>query len=417
MFDERDDEGLERSYWRRGEAPPEDPGAVLVEPYQLREERAIPRRPWIVRDFLLRGHLTALYAAGGVGKSVFALIIGMHVAAGRKEFGKVAIQRRAKVAVLSVEEDDDELDRRLAGIALTYGIVQPEIDEWFYRIRIKAPALLAWIKDPRKSHLEATAKFTELLKQLKALGIEVVILDPIIELWEGEENNNMHIRAFASQLRDDLARELNMAVLITHHVRKGTVTPGDVDAGRGGGALSNTTRIGHTMTAMTAEMAAMLGVDEHRDKIRVDRGKGSYSANATYAYWFIWHTVTLDNAEGDEPGDQVGVLKPWSPPGLFSGIDSVQINELLDVIAAGIGPPEERERYTMSTRAVERCIIPLAADILGVDPPKAKEILKLWLKTKLLTEIDYISPAQRKTRKGLFVTESKRQNATRGVYD
>jgi hypothetical protein len=397
-------------------AEPEDPNAAQVEQYRLVSERSIPRRPWLVAGFLLRRHLSVLYASSGTGKSIISLTIAVHLAIGR-DFGRFKIPRPAKVAFLSVEEDKDEIDRRLAAICATYGVSQEALEGRLHKISLTAPQLLAWVKDPKSQRIEPTAKFTQMARLLADQGIEAVILDPFAELWEGEENNNMQVRTVASLLRDDLARELNMGVLLIHHVRKGTPEPGDVDAGRGAGSLNAAARIAFTMTKMTEAQASMLGIDgKHKGKIRLDRGKSSYGSDIDDTHWHAWHTVTLDNADPElgEPADQVGILKPWAPPGLFAGITFEAIDKLLDQIKTG---PGDGERYTKSERAIERYVIPLAAETLGTSPQRAKEILKVWLRSKLLTEIDYISPSQRKTRKGLFVDESKRPNATTDTYD
>lgn len=155
----------------------------------------------------------------------------------------------------------------------------------------------------------------------------------------------------------------------------------------------------------------MLGVDEHRDKVRVDRGKNSYGANIEEAHWFRWITYTIANGP---PGDDVGIIKPWQPPGMFSGVEFKDINRLLDRITAGLG---EGERYTTSHNSGPRYVVPLIADELDVEPGRAKLILKTWLNSRLLREIEYHSEKQRKMRKGLMVDDAKRPEAGEFNYE
>jgi hypothetical protein len=100
-----------------------------------------------------------------------------------------------------------------------------------------------------------------------------------------------------------------MAILLLHHVRKGAVQAGDMDSARGASALIGKVRVGMTLTTMTEEEAAQLGIpaDARRHFLRLDDGKNSY-AQAGEAQWFERASIELDN------GDTAPTLTPWSPP-------------------------------------------------------------------------------------------------------
>jgi len=75
-----------------------------------------------MRGLILRKQLTAMLATGGVGKSSFGLAIALHLAAGL-HFGRYkCVGGPKQVAIFSVEEDPDELDRRIHAIRKAFDI-------------------------------------------------------------------------------------------------------------------------------------------------------------------------------------------------------------------------------------------------------------------------------------------------------
>jgi RecA-family ATPase len=103
---------------------------VQLRQYRLRDEITIPRRSWLMPGMLMRKQVAALVAAGGVGKSILSLTIAMHHCAGRN-FGPWKTLDKYRIAVLSTEEDETELDRRLHAIAKHYGFSQEDADRLF----------------------------------------------------------------------------------------------------------------------------------------------------------------------------------------------------------------------------------------------------------------------------------------------
>jgi hypothetical protein len=387
---------------------------VQIVPYVFRPERSIPRRPWVIRNLLLRLHLTTVLAAGGVGKSMLGLTVALFAAAGR-DFGPFKIEKPVKVAFLSVEEDDEEIDRRMAAAKRYYGFVDADFGGRLHKITIGDPGLLA--AADREGSIRPTPKLGHLHQQLKALAIDLLIIDPFVEVWEGEENSNMHMKAVATMLRG-IARDIGAALLLMHHIRKGTVIPGDVDVGRGGSALGNLTRLVFTMMRMTKEMAEALGLTEgeRRGKVRLDAGKGNYLPDVDRAYWFQFTSLTLDNAGDDGGGaDAIGVLDHWTPPGLFAGVTYEQINAILDAVKRGVVDDDDGsptgEFYTANAQSTKRWVGTLIASILQCEDDKAKRIAKVWMASGLLYEFDYKDGSSR-DKKGLRVDEAKRPDAT-----
>lgn len=355
----------------------------------------------------MRGHVTTLLAAGGVGKSNFGLTIGLHLCAG-KPYGPFKPDQKYKVAVLSVEEDEAELDRRLHAIKRVFGFDQDDAANLFI-VQTAGEPLLA-VADRR-----GTVRATKIAEELERLafreGVDVVVIDPFIEVWLGLENDNTQVRQAAGIIRD-MIRRINASCLLMHHVRKGGVTPGDIDSSRGASSLSGLVRVGFTLTNMSAEDALQLNIPSAKGLVRADAAKGNYLPAADQAHWFKFEEVKLDNGDDllGKVGDGVGVLVPWNPPGLFEGISYEAIDEILAKISAGIDGG--KERYTLAAQSKDRFAGQVVIDVLQCSDERAGRIIKVWKKSGLLYESEYTSFATRKSKKGVMVDATKRPSAT-----
>jgi hypothetical protein len=377
---------------------------VKLRRYRFPDEKLINPRPWIMRGLLLKKQVTAVIAAGGTGKSIFGLVVGLHLCAGRDLGPFKCVGGPKRVAVLSVEEDDEELDRRLAAIRRQYGFTQEDADRLFI-INIRDMPILAQAE--KNGSVRGTKAMQELERLLLHEQIEVFLLDPFVEVWAGNENDNSQVKSAAAIFRAT-ARRLNAACLLTHHVKKGAVTPGDVDAARGGSSLAGLVRIAMTMTNMTAEDANAFQLETHKGMVRLDNAKANYLPGGDKANWFKFHDIELDNGRDETGGhgDHVGVLAPWAPPALFEGIAVEDINKLLNIVELGL--ENGVERYSTGNRSGDRYVVTLVCQELGVSDHRAQQMVSAWVKSGLLIERDYMSFKQRKTRKGLYVDDTKR---------
>lgn len=379
------------------------PWPVRLQKYKFFDPRHIPLRDWLMRGLILRKHVTALIAQGGAGKSIFGLAAALHLCAGRS-FGPYFCNERFRVAVLTVEEDQDELDRRLHAIQKYFSFTNEDAQN-LHLIAIDGAPILAQVD--KKGEIHRTQKMQYLEKCLSSAGIDVVVVDPFIEIWNGVENDNSQVKSAAGLLRE-LARNLEIGCLLMHHVRKGLVTPGDIDAGRGGSSFGGLVRIAATITNMTMEQAATFNLTSPKGIVRIDNAKGNYSAPTEEAYWFKFHSVDLGNGtDGDFNSDHVGVLAPWTPPGLFEGISYQMIDDTLDAIRDGM---ENGERYTFAGQSKDRYVgLPIAQHCQTTEE-RATRIMKCWRESGLLYEDQYTGNKSR-LKKGVFVDPEKRPSA------
>ena len=76
------------------------------------DEAAIPPRGWLLGNAMCRGFISGNVAQGGVGKTALAIARALALATGRPLTGEHVFQR-CRVLVVSLEDDIDELRRRV----------------------------------------------------------------------------------------------------------------------------------------------------------------------------------------------------------------------------------------------------------------------------------------------------------------
>lgn len=373
-----------------------------LEPIRIAGLDKIPHRQWIYGTHLIRGYVTLLVAPGGTGKSSLLLAMLMGIAINRSLLGAHIFQP-CNTALLNLEDPQDEIARRMAALAIRYGVTQREIEDRFFTSPEGQVVTIAANDGFSVCHPDEKA----IIAELKARNIGVLAVDPFAESHTLEENSNPQMIQAAAAWRR-VARTCNCAVILSHHVRKGPAE--SIEAARGAKALSDSARIGLLLSNMTAEEAVSLDVpeDNRQQYVRLDDAKSNMAQRAPKATWFHLNNVTLDNAdEIYTRGDQVGVIEAWQPTSTFGDLTDKQCNAALDTIEAG---PEPGSRYTRHRTSEDtgRWAGNVLVDQLGVSDARAKAMLANWLKAGVLRVEKYYDKAQRHERSGLFVNDTNR---------
>jgi RecA-family ATPase len=271
----------------------------------------IPPRGWLLGNQFCRRFLSSIVATGGTGKTGLRMLQYLALATGRQLTGQ-HVFRRCRVLMLSFEDDIEELNRRLAAALVHHKIDRAELKNWLF---IAAPKGLK-LAEMRNG----TRQIGRLEKTLRdAIGRrepDIIGLDPFVKLHALEENDNGAMD-FVCDLLTQLAIEYDIAIDAPHHSRKGTVTAGDADAGRGASGIKDAGRLVYTLTVMSEDEAKMFGINdaERRAYIRLDSAKVNIAPGAQKATWFKLLGVRLNNGTDDYPnGDEVQTVEPWSPP-------------------------------------------------------------------------------------------------------
>ena len=267
---------------------------------------SLPVREWVVGRRLQRGFITAMFAPGGVSKSMFSLLSAFSVASGESYTGE-SLHRQGKVWIINNEDDESEQLRRLAGIAKHHEIDDSVLNSISLSCGYGNPYVTSTVdKDGNVAHHPNAKK---IIAEAKANNVNYIIIDPFISIHQSDENDNNSIQKAVDVLKH-IAKEANVAIELVHHTRKAAggkeseEHAGNADAGRGASSLKDACRVVTTLARMSKKTAKELSIDyeeEGRLLVRLDIGKGNYSGPPESASWFKQVSVDIGN------GDTVGV--------------------------------------------------------------------------------------------------------------
>ena len=396
------------SAWARHVAPATASTSLCAEPASLPSPETIPPREWLYGHRLIRRFVSVLAAPGGVGKSALALGQALALATGRPIMGE-RVHHSAPAWVFNLEDPLDEMHRRLAALMRLHDIPDEAVRGRLFlntgRLRRLVMAELdgdGGIALPDREPMVAAAK---------AAGVGLIVVDPFVKSHRLDENSNVHMDAAATAWAE-VADRAGCAVLLVHHVRKGSVE--GVDATRGAKALTDAARSASLLSPMSADEAGALGVPERERwrHVRLDDAKSNLAPRAEAARWYRLESISLNNGNTLYPlGDTVGALLPWAPPNPFRDLSPADCNRALDGIAEGHdGHALTRHR---TGRAGARWAGTVLERLFGFEPDEAARVLAIWLKNGLLIETEYRHPDQRKARMGLKVVDAKRPTAAK----
>ncbi len=372
-------------------------------PARLPNPTDIGPREWLYGTRLIRRFVTVTVAPGGTGKSMYAIGVGMCLATG-KSFLRDPVFRQVNSWIMNLEDPMEELDRRVAAMMIRHNITREELEGRLFlhsgrdrRLTVAKLTDYGEITYPDKDSVIAAAE---------AANIGHIVVDPFVKSHGLEENSNPHMDAAATAWAE-IANATGAAIDLIHHTRKGAVT--DVDAARGGKALTDASRVSQTMAPMTSEEAEKLGIPDAKrwQYVRLDDQKANMAPRATDARWFQLEMVQLHNGTEEYPnGDNVAAIAPWDPPTPFEGLTWPMISQVLARIERGPSP-EEMWTLTRRGRANERWAGNAFSGIADKSDGQKQAILSQWHKAGVLEECEYHSPKSRKPAVGVVVVTAK----------
>jgi len=199
-------------------------------------DQAIESTSFIAEGWLPRGHVTALVSSPGLGKSYLALEVTKIITTGQEKwFDKgISVKANSKVIIWCEAEG-----------------FQAGLKDRIERLGIPPESIIFPFKDPLVDF-----KLEQHLTHLKSVvayhkPVDLVVIDSLRGSHGGEENDSKAMQSVMSELVS-LAKEFDVAVLVTHHTNKpGPGQPDLVDLHRVRGS-----------TAITANCRMIWGLEQ-----------------------------------------------------------------------------------------------------------------------------------------------------------
>lgn len=352
----------------------------------------IPRRPWAVPGYLMRGSVSVLSGQGAGGKSSLVVAWTISLADG-EAIGGFKPDRPMVVVNYNTEDDRDEQQRRysaaLAAAKKDGAAIMPRI------VRCGPHDVgTLFERNFDTGRIAPTAAMEELKAICADSGADVLVCDPLAELHNAEENDNTAMRAVIAAFRT-LAKDLGIAVLILHHDRKGNNAPGDMDRVRGASAISGAVRVMLTLTTMTAEEADKLGVqpEDRRRHFRIDGAKSNYAPTQDAEWWRL-------EAREIGNGEQIAACLPWEPPTPFGGLSMQDVTNILQRIHQGT---HGGHAFAATKQAGADWAGRIITENYGKTDKQAATILAAWEQNGVLIVDELDSPRRGHKRKAYAV--------------
>jgi AAA domain len=350
------------------------------------DDEYIEPRGWLLGTAFCRKFVSLLLGDGGVGKTALRYLQYLSLATARPLTGE-HVHHRGRVLIVSLEDDADEVRRRLRAAMLQYGISAADTRGYLHYWtpnRIKLMDAVEGVLVPGKLEIE-------LRVAIHTHKIDLISIDPFVKSHSADENNNNQVDQVCVLLTT-IASECNCAVDLLHHTRKGPSDPGNADTGRGASAMKDGARLVRTMNRMSTDEAQLFGLDEHERShlVRIDNGKVNITPPAAGATWFRLVGVELGNGNDLYPhGDEVQTVEPWDPPDNFAGVSSATWNVIIDEIDAGL---PSGSRYTDANNATDRAAWRVIVKHLDRTERQARQIVGTWVKNSVLLKEQYDDP-------------------------
>ena len=405
----------------------EGPSSLLGEWDAGLDKYAIPPRAWLLGNTYCRQFVSSLIATGGGGKTATRMAQAISCATGRELTGEKVFQR-CRVLYVSLEDDVDELRRRVLAARIHHNIRADELEGYLFlaapgqkagKLVTSEPAASGRRK-PQDGRVRAGAMLDEVRRTIKARNIDLLLFDPLVKMHDVEENDNTAMDFVISTLTD-LAIENNIAVDVLHHTSKGAADPGNADRGRGASAVNNGARLVYTLSPMSTDEARTFNIaeNERRSFVRIDSGKVNIAPPLRDAKWFQIVGVDLRNRTALYPsGDNVQTVMTWTPPDTWEGATDDIKQRILEEIDAGVpevSAPKQKpgSRYSRHHNAAWRMAWPVVQrHIPDKSEQHCKDMINDWVKIRVLIEQEYSDPNTSQKAKGLRrSTEQDDRNA------
>ena len=180
----------------------------------------IPKREWLVENFIELGKPGIMASIGGIGKSMLALDLCLKVAHGSGSWLGNPIVSSGSAVYLSAEDDAQELHRRVdsldkqgkrfEGLNEVYALPIPSMKE-----------RLIVLGDTSSQGLHTTSQGDELITALESIdNLKLVVIDPIQSFVSASISSSNEAGQMYASFCASISARLGATVLSIHHFSK-----------------------------------------------------------------------------------------------------------------------------------------------------------------------------------------------------
>jgi RecA-family ATPase len=199
---------------------------IEVKPW-WRNSRTIPPRQFLYGQHYIRRAIGATIAAGGRGKTTLSVFEAVTMAAGRDlNTGVPLPDGPLRVWLVNGEEDQDELDRRVAALCQHYQVTEVDLGGRLFVQSVRdCPMRIATMGQFGAAIDDKVVD--QMIKFIKGNKIDVFMIDPLVSFHSVAENDNSHMDLLVKRGFGSIANETNSAGELFHH--PGKPRPGQAD--------------------------------------------------------------------------------------------------------------------------------------------------------------------------------------------
>jgi hypothetical protein len=346
------------------------------------DAKTIPPRAFLYEKHYARKCIGASIGAGGRAKTSGGLFEAVEMALGRNLSTHNPLPAgQLRVLCLNAEEDQDELDRRVAAICQRYNISKADLgDRLFVKSVSDRPLRFATMVRGTASLNQAALAVLESF--ITRERIDVFMLDPWVSFHSVRESENTDMDLVIKEGLRTIAQKTNSAGEIFHH--PGKPKPGQdttVEDARGASAIIWAVRSARVFNFMNTDEATKLGISENerRRYVRISNGKANYGP-LDRADWIKIEIENLPN------GDEVACVGSWKPQNPFEGVSTTDMETAAKLAQTSAYRADMRSPKWFGWELAVLLKIPVAygGDNDPKDMARLKAIIKTWLKNKVL---------------------------------
>jgi hypothetical protein len=386
------DEQAEQQKKTNGDGHGAEATSFVPKPWIYRDPTTIQPRKWLLGTTLLRGYATVLASMGGVGKTALAISFALAVITGRQDIAGQHVFQRGRVWLITLEDDREELERRIAAAMIAHGVRPDEVEGKLFINDTTSDRPLLLARADENGDFVTCEDAERVTTGIRDNNILLTVIDPLVKAHHAVENSNDHQDQLIG-LVNNIARDTSSAVVLACHFRKGGGEGGARDAIRGGGALIDGARLTRTVIQMDSADAKTFNIkpEDAFRYIRLQDAKANMAPRQTAA-WFQLASIPLCNIAVDPvypAGDSVQAAKSWSPPSPFDGISYTTLRDIFDRLRS---EPEPGWFYSMTAQAKFKAT-DIIIELAGKSRDQATSILKQWMDNDVMTSIAYRTPS------------------------